>query len=365
MAELRHLWLSDFRNYIELDQRFDTGRIVISGPNGQGKSNAFEAIGYLGSLSSFRGAPSDTLIRDGADEAVVRGQVVVEERELLIEVAVVRGRANRIQVNKQRLGRARDLIGLMPVTVFGPDDLELIKAGPSLRRRFLDDLLVQLHPRNHELRSRLEKILKQRNALLRSAGGRRSPEVDTTLRVWNDKLAETGESWGRARQALVDALAPRVDQAYRSLAGEGHPVTVGYRPPWLEPGLLAALEAAATDELRRGTTLVGPHRDELDIDLSSMPARTHASQGEQRTLALALRIAGHHELHRVAGTSPLLLLDDVFSELDDERSAALLDLLVADQTIVTTASVTPPVAGPVQHLRVDDGAIHPVAASGA
>ncbi len=359
MAELRRLWLHDFRNYHELDQRFDAGRIVISGANGHGKSNVVEAVAYLGSLASFRGAPPDALIRLGADQAVIRAQVVSGGRDLLLEAVIVRGRANRIQVNKQKLGRARDLIGMLPVTVFGPDDLELVKAGPGLRRRFLDDLLVQLHPRNDQLRGQLEKILKQRNALLRSAGGRRSPEVDATLRVWNDKLAEVGDAWGRARQALVQALAPRVDDAYRQLAGAGHPVTLDYRPPWLERGLLAELEAAAGDELRRGTTLVGPHRDEVNIALAAMPARTHGSQGEQRTLALALRIAGHHELATVAGTSPVLLLDDVFSELDEDRAAALLDLLVADQTVITTAAATPPVSGPVQHLRVREGAIAP------
>ena len=357
MAVLRHLWLTDFRNYAELDIAFESGRVVFSGANGQGKSNVLEAIAYLGSLGSFRAAPPEALIRADAEQAVVRAEVQAEDRELLIEATLVRGRANRIQVNKQKLGRARDLIGLMPSTVFGPDDLELVKAGPGVRRRYLDDLLVQLHPRNDKIRSDVDKILKQRNSLLRSAGGRVTPEVESTLMVWNHKLAEAGEALGRARQDLVTRLAPRVNDAYAALAGEGHPVALTYEPEWLARGLLGELEAAVKDELRRGTTLVGPHRDELGVWLSSMPARSHASQGEQRTLALALRIAGHHELHAATGTSPLLLLDDVFSELDEHRAHALLSLLVADQTFVTTAAPTPPVAGDIQHLRVEAGTI--------
>jgi len=359
MAVLRHLWLRDFRNYGELDLELEDGRVVFSGNNGQGKSNVLEAIGYLGSVASFRGAPPEALIRAGADQAVIRAEVTSGNRELLIEVELVRGRANRIQVNKQRLSRARDLVGLMPVTVFGPDDLELVKGGPGLRRRYLDDLLVQLHPRNEQLRSDVERILKQRNALLRSAGGRLTPDVESTLAVWNDKLGRAGDALGEARRELVMALAPRVNEAYAALAGGGHPVELTYDPSWLAAGLQRELEVVATDELRRGTTLIGPHRDELEISLGGLPARTHASQGEQRTLSLSLRIAGHHELAAVVGTSPLLLLDDVFSELDPDRSAALLGLLVADQTIVTSASGSPPVSGPIQHLVVADQTITP------
>jgi DNA replication and repair protein RecF len=357
VAVLRQLWLTDFRNYRSLELVFEPGRILFTGANGQGKSNVLEAIAYLGSLGSFRGAPPDALIRTGADEAAVRALVQAEDRELLIEAHLVRGRANKIQVNKQKLGRARDLIGLMPTTVFGPDDLELIKGGPGLRRGYLDELLVQLHPRNDKVRTDVDKILKQRNALLRSSGGRLTADVESTLMVWNDKLATAGERLGRARLELVERLAPRVAEAYIQLAGEGHRVDLVYAPEWLERGLLVELEAAAKDELRRGTTLVGPHRDELDVTLSAMPARTHASQGEQRTLSLALRIAGHHELAEVSGTSPVLLLDDVFSELDVDRAGALLGLLVADQTMITSASPTPALDSVIQHLRVDAGTI--------
>ncbi len=363
MARVSRLWLHDFRNYVELDLTFEAPRVVLSGDNGQGKSNVLEAIAYLGSLGSFRGAPPEALIRFGADTAVIRAEVESGQRQLLVEAELRRGRANRILVNKQKLARARDLVGLMPVTVFGPDDLELVKAGPGLRRRYLDDLLVQLHPRNDKTRTELEKILKQRNALLRSARGSMSGDVASTLAVWNSKLAEVGERWGQARRDLVERLEPRVNEAYRSLAGDGHPVTLTYAPEWLDQGLLDQLEQVAKDELRRGTTLVGPHRDELDLVLSDMPARTHASQGEQRTLALAMRIAGHHELADIVGTSPVLLLDDVFSELDPSRAQALLTLLVADQTLVTTAAGAPPIQGELQSLLVEAAAVSPLGSS--
>jgi DNA replication and repair protein RecF len=363
VAVLRRLWLTDFRNYESLDISLSDGRVLFTGANGQGKSNVLEAIAYLGSLGSFRGAPPDALIRAGADEAVIRAEVQAEGRELLLEAHLIRGRANRIQVNKQKLGRARELIGIMPTTVFGPDDLELIKGGPGLRRRFLDDLLVQLHPRNDKLRTDVDKILKQRNALLRSSGGRLTSDIEATLAVWNDKLSRAGHALGDARLALVERLSPRVNAAYAALAGAGHPVRMVYAPEWLELGLSSELEAAAKDELRRGTTLVGPHRDELEVWLSEMPARTHASQGEQRTLSLALRIAGHHELAEVVGTSPVLLLDDVFSELDSSRATSLLGLLVADQTMITTASPTPELDDVIGHYVVTNGTIEAVSAA--
>lgn len=357
MAHLRRIWLQHFRNYTDLDLSFRPGRVVITGSNGQGKSNLLEAIAYLGTLGSFRGAPVEALVQQGFDAAVVRGDVLRDDRELLIEAELLRNRPNRIQVNRQRVSPARELIGVMPVTVFGPDDLELVKGGPGLRRRYLDDLLVQLHPRHDGTRTELDRVLKQRNALLRQCRGRITPEIDATLTVWNAKLAAVGEQWGSARADLVERLAPEADAAYAELAGAGHPVEMTYAPPWRASGLAAALDAVRDDEARRGVTLVGPHRDELDIALAAMPARTHASQGEQRTLALALRIAGHHVLGMTRGTSPLLLLDDVFSELDGARAEALLDLLVAEQTFITTATTVPPVAGDVVHLRVDAGVV--------
>lgn len=355
MTIVEHVWLQDFRNYGALDISLTPGRTVIVGQNGQGKSNLIEAIAYLGSLRSFRGAPTEALIARHADTAVVRAQAMTGDRELLVEAELARSKPNRIQVNKQRLGRSRDLLGLVPVTVFGPDDLELVKSGPSLRRGYLDELLVQLHPRNAKAKADLDRVLKQRNTLLKQARGRLSDEIETTLNVWDTKLHELGTVWGDARAELVEQLEPLVTNAYNTLASDPA-ARLRYAPPWREQGLGQALLEARDDEVRRGVTLVGPHRDELEIVLAEMPARTHASQGEQRTLALSLRIAGHQQLTEGRGTTPILLLDDVFSELDHERSTALLDLLVAEQTLITTASDVPSGVGSVTTITIANGA---------
>ena len=357
MAHLRHIWLERFRNYAALDLAVAPGRVVITGANGQGKSNLLEAIAYLGTLGSFRGAPTEALVQQGSEGAVVRADVVRGDRELLIEAELARAKPNRVQVNRQRLSAARELVGLVPITVFGPDDLELVKGGPAMRRRYLDDLLVQLHPRNVALRAEVDRTLKQRNALLRQAKGRITPEIDATLAVWNAKFAEAADALGAARADLVERLAPETDGAYAELAGPGHPVTMVYAPEWRTTGLAAALDAVRDDEVRRGVTLVGPHRDDVEITLSAMPVRTHASQGEQRTTALALRIAGHHVVGMSRGTSPLLLLDDVFSELDANRAHALLALLVADQTFITTAGEVPAIDGDVMTFDVTAGIV--------
>lgn len=354
MVAVRRLWLEQFRNYEHLALELPAGPVLVVGANGQGKSNLAEALGWLGTLTSFRGATTETLVRVGAPAAIIRAEVQREERELLIEAQLVPGKQIRAQVNRQRLGRSRELVGLVPTTVFAPDDLELVKGGPAPRRDYLDDLLVQLHPRHARVRAELDRILRQRNAVLRQSGGRRTPEIEATLVVWNAKLAETGDEWGTARATLVERLGPHIRAAYRQLAGSGE-VDVHYRAPWRQTGLAAALAAVADDELRRGVTLVGPHRDELDLILDTMPARTHASQGEQRTLALALRMAGHVVTREATATAPLLVLDDVFSELDDRRAGALLDGLDAEQTVITSADRRPATATPMTVLEIVDG----------
>ncbi len=219
MAVLERLWLTDFRNYTELDWEPAPGQLVVSGRNGQGKSNLVEAVALIGSMASFRGAPIDALVRAGAERGIVRAQVLVDDRRLLVEIELARGRPNRVQVNKQRVSRRADLVGLVPVTVFGPDDLELIKGGPGLRRDYLDDVLVQLHPGHARTRSEVERVLKQRNALLRSAHGRLTADVAATLDVWNTKFVAAGEEWAAARADLVARLEPRVRDAYDHLAG--------------------------------------------------------------------------------------------------------------------------------------------------
>jgi len=346
-VRLTRLWLTDFRNYDTAEVELPAGLTVIVGENGAGKTNLLEAVAYLATLESFRGAPGEALVRQGSERAVVRGEASRGDRDLLIEAEIrVRGRG-RVAVNRQPLRRSADLVGALVVTVFSPDDLDLVKGGPSSRRRYLDDLLVGLHPRHEALRRDLERILRQRTALLRDAGGRLSPALAPTLDVWDAKLAAVGDALGAARADLAARLGPELSAAYAGIAGpDARPVTAAYEAPWRAGGLAAALEASRVEELRRGVCLVGPHRDELVLTISAMPARTHASQGEQRSLALALRLAGHLVVGETIGEPPVLLLDDVFSELDEGRSGSLLDHLPPGQALLTTTGAIPPDAAP-------------------
>lgn len=358
---VHRLWLTDFRSWAEAELRFEPGLTVVVGANGQGKTNLVEGLAYLATLSSFRGAPPEALVRTGADRAVARAEVDRDGRTLLIEAEIVPGGRSRAQVNRQRLPRARDLLGALRVSVFSPDDLDLVKGGPGGRRRFLDDALVALHPRHDRTRADVDRVLRQRNALLRQAKGRLTPDVAATLDVWDARLATAGEALADARLELVRRLAPAVAGSYAALAGPGASdrgeVTLRYRPAWRDQGLVAALAAVRGDELRRGVSLVGPHRDEVELEIGGLPARTHASQGEQRSLAFALRLAAHVAVTDEIGTPPVLVLDDVFSELDPDRSAALVHHLPAGQTVLTTAGAVPPDVEPEATWRLEGGRI--------
>ena len=356
---LQRLWLTDFRSYPTAELSFAPGLTALLGANGQGKTNIMEAVGYLATLSSFRGAPNDALIRRGAASAVVRAEGERDGRSLLIEAEITASGRGRVQVNKQRLARTRDLLGALRVSVFSPDDLELVKGGPAERRRYLDETLVGRRTTLDVLRTDLDRVLRQRNALLKQAGGRLSPEIEATLMVWDAKLIDVGEALADARVSLIEDLAPVLKSSYDQVAGEAAHVEAIYEAPWREIGLAAALEGARRDELRRGTSLVGPHRDELQLTIDGMPARTHASQGEQRSLALALRLAAHQVVTDSTGTPPILLLDDVFSELDPDRSWALLAHLPVGQTLLSSATGLPPGANPEQIFRIEDGTIRP------
>jgi DNA replication and repair protein RecF len=350
--------LVDFRNYRHASVELDAGLTLVRGANGQGKTNLVEALAYLATLESFRGAPDEALVRDGADAAVVRA--VVEQpdgRAVTIDAELARNGRNRVLVNRQRLQRSRDLLGAVRVSVFSPDDLALVKEGPAGRRRYLDDLLVALHRRHDQLRRDIDRVLRQRNVLLKQAGGRATDDVLETLDVWDAKLAVLGDELGAARADVVTQLQPRLAQAYAGVGGEADAVHLSYAPAWRRTGLADALAKARTDDIRRQITLVGPHRDELDISLGGLPARTHASQGEQRSVALALRLAAHGLVTAQVGSAPVLLLDDVFSELDAARSAALLHHLPAGQVVVTTAGSLPPGARPDRVFDVCAGAI--------
>jgi DNA replication and repair protein RecF len=299
------------------------------------------------------------MVRTGAESAVVRASGARGGRELLIEGEITSGGRTRVQVNRQALRRSRDLLGALRVTVFSPGDLALVKGGPAERRGYLDGLLVACHPKWDELHGDVERILRQRSTLLRQAGGRLTTEIALTLDVWDAKLADAGGALASARMGLVDSLRPVVAEAYDALAGSPADVTLAYRTTWREedggPGLAAALVAARSDDVRRAVSTVGPHRDELAIGVNGLPSRTHASQGEQRTAALALRLGGHGVVSDAAGEAPILLLDDVFSELDPGRAAALLRRLPAGQAVLTTAGPLPPGADPARRVRVTGG----------
>ena len=339
---LERLWLTDFRSHREVDLSFARGVTALIGPNGSGKTNIVEAIGWLTSMRSFRGAPTEALVRVGAERAIARAQLRSDDRELLLEVELPRSGRARVQMNRQRVQRNRDLLGVMSVTVFAPDDLEMIKGSPSERRAYVDDVVVGLHPRNEETRSQVDKVLKQRNALLKGVHGRLDGDAAFTLDVWDTKLSAVGDQLGMLRAEALDRLSPLVTDALQAVAGGTSEVSLRYVAPWFGLGLAEALEQARKDDVRRGVTTVGPHRDELEILLNGMPARTHASQGEQRSLALALRLAGHELVRSTTGVAPLLVLDDVFSELDDGRSAALVAALPSGQTLLTSAVDLPP-----------------------
>jgi DNA replication and repair protein RecF len=356
---LDRLWLTDVRSYAAAELELAPGLTALLGDNGQGKTNVLEAIGWLATLQSFRGVPTDALIRQGADRAVIRAEGEREGRSILIEAELVASGRNRVLVNRQPLQRARDLLGVLRVTVFAPDDLELVKGGPAERRRFLDDALVASHPRYDALRTEVEKVLKQRNALLKGAGGRLDGEAAFTLDVWDAKLVDSGGRLGDARRSLLDRLAPVLADTYDAVANRPAEVTAAYVAEWGGLGLEAALAASRADDLRRGVSTVGPHRDDVELRIGGLPARTHASQGEQRSLALALRLASHRVITEVTGSPPVLLLDDVFSELDPDRSDALLANLPPGQTLLTSASGLPPKAQPDLVLRIVDGRITP------
>ncbi len=352
------LELVDFRNYANAAFDFEPGTTAIVGLNGQGKTNLAEAMAYLATLDSFRGAPVEALIRVGADSAVVRATVVHDDgREVLVELELSRNGRNRVLVNRQKLGRARDLLGVMRVTVFSPDDLAVVKEGPAGRRRFLDDVLVALALKYDAARLELDRIVKQRNMLLKQLGGRLDDEAALTLDVWDSKMAEVGDQFGHARAVLVARLSPLVSEAYEQLADRMTSIELRYEPAWRQRGLGAALAEARADDVRRGVSSVGPHRDDVELFINGMPARTHASQGEQRTLALALRLGAHRLVSDKAGSAPVLVLDDVLSELDPGRCEALLRHLPPGQVVLTTAGVLPEAAHPDAVVRIEAGMV--------
>lgn len=358
---IRSLELIDTRSYERVSVEFADGVTVLQGDNGEGKTNLLEAVHVLGNLTSFRTSSSDALVRMGQERAVMRGVFDASGREITVEAEFnVTGR-RRVLLNRQRVTQRRDLLDVIRLTVFTPDDLELVKGSPGQRRSFLDDVVAARRPADDQLRAELEKTLRQRGALLKQAKGRLTDEVALTLDVWDQRVAAVGERVGAARHEVVDELAPIVDEAYREVAvGRSAEVTLVYNPPWRDVGLAEALAEARVADVRRGVTTVGPHRDDVDIVLNGRPARTHASQGEQRSIALALRLASHRLLTARWNEAPILLLDDVFSELDPGRGAALVSALPPGQTILTTATPLPDHVSADLVLGVSGGSVTPL-----
>ena len=353
------LELVDFRSYHHVTVSLEPGVNLLVGENGEGKTNVVEAVGYLASLGSHRVASDTPLIRHGAERAVVRGLIVRDERQLLLEVELVAGKANRARVNKSALPRAREIVGILRTVLFAPEDLSLVRGEPDQRRRFLDDLVMARTPRLAGVRADYDRILKQRNALLKSAASARGQFDSSTLQVWDEHLVSTGSELLQARLKLIEELRPFVGQAYQDLAPGDRSAVLSYRASWLpgeqeqpatggRDGLVAALHAALEvsrrEELARGLSLVGPHRDDLVLGLGELPAKGYASHGESWSFALALRLASY-ALLRSEGDDPVLVLDDVFAELDDSRRSRLADMVAPAEQVLVTAAV----AGDVPH----------------
>jgi DNA replication and repair protein RecF len=368
-----HLSLADFRSYARAEVALDPGVSVFVGPNGQGKTNLVEAIGYLATLGSHRVASDGPLVRMGTDRAVIRAAVTQGERSQLVELELNPGRANRARINRSSQVRPRDVLGIVRTVLFAPEDLVLVKGDPGERRRFLDELVTARAPRMAGVRSDYERVLRQRNTLLKSAAmarrhGGRGMDL-STLDVWDQHLAQVGAELLARRLDLVGALQPLADKAYEQLAPGGGPVALEYRSSAgdragvhtreeLYELLLAALAEARKQEIERGVTLVGPHRDDLLLKLGQLPAKGYASHGESWSFALALRLASY-DLLRAEGNEPVLVLDDVFAELDARRRERLAELVAPGEQVLVTAAVDDDVPGVLVGARfvVADGEV--------
>ncbi|KAB1986647.1 DNA replication/repair protein RecF [Streptomyces triticiradicis] len=347
-----HLSLADYRSYARVEVPLDPGVTAFVGPNGQGKTNLVEAVGYLATLGSHRVSSDAPLVRMGADRAVIRASVRQGERQQLVELELNPGKANRARINRSSQVRPRDVLGIVRTVLFAPEDLALIKGDPGERRRFLDELITARAPRMAGVRSDYDRVLKQRNTLLKSAAlarrhGGRTMDL-STLDVWDQHLARVGAELMAQRLDLVAAIQPLADKAYEQLAPGGGPValeykasspgTVGHTREELYAQLMTAMEESRKPEIERGVTLVGPHRDDLVLKLGRLPAKGYASHGESWSYALALRLASY-DLLRAEGNEPVLVLDDVFAELDSRRRERLAELVAPGEQVLVTAAV--------------------------
>ena len=378
-----HLSLTDFRNYASAEVELVAGANLFVGSNGQGKTNLVESIGYLSTLASHRVSSDQALIRQGAELAIVRARLEHADRQVLVEVQLNRAGANRAQVNRVAV-KPRELPRYLTSVLFAPEDLALVRGEPSGRRRFLDQLLVQLIPRFAGVISDYERVLRQRNTLLKSARGARVAESQlSTLELWDDRLVELGSEIILGRHDLVERLRPHVAQAYAAVAGDGHRAELAFQLSILgaqpdedvavdvasartvDPGSLIAefrdaLGRVRRSELDRGLTLVGPHRDDLLLVLNGMPARGYASHGESWSFALALKLASAAVLRAESAVGdPVVILDDVFAELDEGRRAKLASAIGDYEQVLITAAVFDDVPAPLaaHTVHIDSGRI--------
>jgi DNA replication and repair protein RecF len=374
---LQHLSLTDFRSYAQVDLTLEPGITVMLGSNGIGKTNLMEAIGYLATLSSHRVSSDGPLLRFGADRALIRAKLVRGDQSTVLELEINASRANRGRINRSNPVRSRDLLGICQTVLFAPEDLALVKGDPSNRRRFLDELLVSLTPRHAGTRSDYDRVLKQRNALLKSARtGKFTAGHEATLDVWDQHMARAGAELLHARLELVERLRPHLKSAYEQLTDGSKAAGAVYRSTLLNQldddgassvsgidptgsgvaaedlGTLSvdeltdryiqAFAASRRRELERGISLVGPHRDELELVLGEAPAKGYASHGETWSMCLSLRLASYYVMlddTRTGGSAPILILDDVFAELDVERRRKLAAIVSGAEQVLVTAAV--------------------------
>jgi len=332
------------------------GLTVIQGDNGAGKTSLLEALVYCSVLQSFRGVPREAVIREGTTAARVACELRAGTRRVDITVDIEAGRRDKAVLNGQRATGSRDLLEVLRTTLFTPDDLDLVKGSPAGRRDLLDEAVASTHPRMAAEQASFDRALRHRNALLRQVGGRLTGDDALTLDVWDERLAESGEQVVVAREELVTGLEPLAQEAFSSFAPGAGGLSLRYERSFT--GSLAdALAAARTDDLRRQVTTVGPQRDELVITGNGLDARTRLSQGRQRCVALALRLATHRYVTVSTGSMPVLLLDDAFSELDEITARSLVNELPDGQALLTTAGALPPGAEPDLVVRLKDGVL--------
>lgn len=367
------LTLHNFRSYGEVEVDLEPGSTAFIGANGQGKTNLVEAIDYVATLGSHRVANDTPLVKANTDRAVVRASVVRGDRTALLEVEITPGKANRARINKSPLPRTRDIVGVLRTVLFSPEDLALIKGDPADRRRFLDSLLILQTPRLAGVKADYDRILRQRNSLLKSAGRRRDADLPT-LDIWDENLARVGGELMAARIALLADLEPYLASAYiqvaANAAADRQVATAVYKPSFeidaegfdaetLKAALLAELARRRRDEIDRGVSLVGPHRDDVTLTLGELPARGYASHGESWSFALALKLSSF-ELLRADGDDPVLILDDVFAELDLGRRDQLAALVSSAEQVLVTAAVAEDVPEGLvgQRFLVKDGEVN-------